>query len=113
MTPPPQPRARLRPGSRTRSRSRRLLLVGGALGAGAAAGAAYRRLTRDGATETGSDDGGGTLGWGDGIDRPDHRVIRTPDGAHLAVWDLEGDGADAPTVVLPHCWGCSHEIWLP
>ena len=24
-----------------------------------------------------------------------------------------GDGPDAPVVVLPHCWGCSHEIWLP
>jgi non-heme chloroperoxidase len=31
----------------------------------------------------------------------------------LAVWDLEGDRPDAPVVVLPHCWGCSHEIWLP
>jgi pimeloyl-ACP methyl ester carboxylesterase len=31
----------------------------------------------------------------------------------LAVWDLEGDGPDAPVVVLPHCWGCSHEVWLP
>ena len=39
--------------------------------------------------------------------------MRTPDGAELAVWDLEGDGPDAPVVVLPHCWGCSHEIWLP
>ena len=39
--------------------------------------------------------------------------MRTPDGAQLAVWDLEGDGPDAPVVVLPHCWGCSHEIWLP
>ena len=40
-------------------------------------------------------------------------MVRTPDGAQLAVWDLEGDGPDAPVVVLPHCWGCSHEIWLP
>ena len=29
------------------------------------------------------------------------------------MWDLAGEGPDAPTVVLPHCWGCSHEIWLP
>ncbi len=39
--------------------------------------------------------------------------MRTPDGAELAFWDLAGDGPDAPVVVLPHCWGCSHEIWLP
>ena len=39
--------------------------------------------------------------------------MRTPDGAELALWDLEGDRPDAPVVVLPHCWGCSHEIWLP
>jgi pimeloyl-ACP methyl ester carboxylesterase len=31
----------------------------------------------------------------------------------LAVWDLDGAGTDAPVVVMPHCWGCSHEIWLP
>jgi pimeloyl-ACP methyl ester carboxylesterase len=31
----------------------------------------------------------------------------------MAVWDLEGEGPEAPVVVLPHCWGCSHEIWLP
>ena len=53
------------------------------------------------------------LGWGEGVERPEHGVVRTPDGAQLAVWDLEGDGPDAPVVVLPHCWGCSHEIWLP
>ncbi len=112
MTPLPHPRA----GSNPRSRSRRrLLLLGGALAAAGAAGAAYRRRPRDGATGTGwgSDDGGRALGWGEGIVRPDHRVIRTPDGARLAVWDIEGDGPDAPTVVLPHCWGCSHEIWVP
>jgi non-heme chloroperoxidase len=54
-----------------------------------------------------------SLGWGAGVSRPDHRVVRTADGAQLAVWDLEGDGPDAPVVVLPHCWGGSHEIWLP
>jgi pimeloyl-ACP methyl ester carboxylesterase len=31
----------------------------------------------------------------------------------MAVWDLEGEDPEAPVVVLPHCWGCSHEIWLP
>ena len=39
--------------------------------------------------------------------------MRTPDGAQLAVWDLPADQPDAPVVVLPHCWGCSHEIWIP
>lgn len=101
-------------GGRSRSRSRRLLLLGGTLAAGAAAGVAYRRLAGNGTT-AGSDaeDGRHALGWGDLITRPDHRMVRTPDGAQLAVWDLEGDGSDAPVVVLPHCWGCSHEIWVP
>ena len=63
--------------------------------------------------EAGSDDDRRALGWGEATGRPDLRVIRTPDGAQLAVWELEGDGPDAPTVVLPHCWGCSHEIWIP
>ena len=30
------------------------------------------------------------LGWGEGVSRPDHRIVRTPDGAELAVWDLAG-----------------------
>ena len=89
------------------SRRRRLLLVGGLLAAGAAAGAAYRRRAGDGGDE------GRTLGWGEGQVRPDHGVVSTPDGAELAVWDLAGAQAGAPVVVLPHCWGCSHEIWLP
>ncbi len=112
MTPLPRSRGGLPAGSR----ARRLLLLGGILAAGAATGAAYRRLTRDGArarAASDSDDGRRSLGWGDGIGRPDHRFIRTPDGAQLALWDLEGDGLDAPVVVLPHCWGCSHEIWIP
>ena len=71
---------------------------------------AYRRLTADGAK---SDDGRLALGWGEGVSRPDHLVVSTPDGALLAVWDLAGAAPDAPAVVLPHCWGCSHEIWLP
>jgi len=104
-------------GRRTGSRSRRLLLLGGTLAAGAAAGAAYRHHAGKGATTWGSaseaDDGRLSLGWGDLVTRPDHRMVRTPDGAQLAVWDLEGDGPDAPVVVLPHCWGGSHEIWVP
>ncbi len=90
------------------------------MGAGLAAAAAYRRFGRD---EEGDDrgvpgdaavdEGPLALGWGRGIARPDHRIVRTDDGAELAVWDLPGDGPDAQVVVLPHCWGCSHEIWLP
>ena len=78
-----------------------------------AAGVAYKRLA---ALSLGADepeDGSLSLGWGEGVSRPDHAIVRTPDGAELALWDLEGDGPDAPVVVLPHCWGCSHEIWLP
>ncbi len=59
------------------------------------------------------DDERHALGWGDGVARPDHRIVHTADGAELAVWDLPGEGPDAPVVVLPHCWGCSHEIWVP
>jgi pimeloyl-ACP methyl ester carboxylesterase len=93
-----------------RPRGRRLLLAGGVLAAGAAAGVAYHRLSR-GAHEAEGDDR--FLGWGEGVVRPDYRVVTTPDGAELAVWDLGGERASAPVVVLPHCWGCSHEIWLP
>ena len=96
------------------SRSRRLLVLGAALATAAAAGAAYR--ARSGRATPGPaqpDDERRSLGWGAGARRPDHRVVRTPDGARLAVWDLEGHGPGAAAVVLPHCWGCSHEIWLP
>jgi non-heme chloroperoxidase len=48
------------------------------------------------------------LGWGS-LDAPPRLNVATPDGAILAVWDI-GSG---PTVVLPHCWGCSHAIWIP
>jgi non-heme chloroperoxidase len=48
------------------------------------------------------------IGWGQ-VEPPEATVIPTPDGARLAVWDV-GSG---PTVVLPHCWGCSHAIWIP
>jgi pimeloyl-ACP methyl ester carboxylesterase len=85
--------------------------------AGAVAGAAYRRLAAARAdleaemTEVETERV--ALGWGVDIARPEHRVVRTKDGAELALWDLEGTGPDAPVVVLPHCWGCSHEIWVP
>jgi non-heme chloroperoxidase len=83
---------------------------------GVAAGAVARRLTRDMAAP--SSDGPGdddrlALGWGDALVRPATLTVPTADGARLAVWDIKGASADAPIVVLPHCWGCSHEIWLP
>jgi non-heme chloroperoxidase len=90
-------------------------LAGAALaaaGAGAA-GLAYKRLAAQRADSDSVEDVRLALGWGDGVERPEHEVVRTPDGAQLAVWDLEGDGPDARVVVLPHCWGCSHEVWLP
>jgi pimeloyl-ACP methyl ester carboxylesterase len=77
---------------------------------GAAAGIARRRAAARGEAV---EDERHALGWGEGVARPDHQIVRTSDGAELAVWDLPGDGPDAPVVVLPHCWGCSHEIWIP
>ncbi len=74
---------------------------------------AYRRLAAYRAVDDQVEDGRLALGWGEGVGRPDHAVVRTPDGAELALWDFAGDGPDAPVVVLPHCWGCSHEIWIP
>jgi pimeloyl-ACP methyl ester carboxylesterase len=73
----------------------------------------YRRLAAERVVDERIGDARFALGWGEGVDRPEHTVVRTPDGAQLAVWDVPGDGLDAPVVVLPHCWGCSHEIWLP
>jgi non-heme chloroperoxidase len=113
-TPSPQSVHGASAGGRSRSRSRRLLLVGATVAAGAAAGAAYKRLAARSAGDSGPADESLALGWGKGVTRPDHQVLRTPDGAELAVWDLAaGHGPEAPVVVLPHCWGCSHEIWLP
>ena len=100
-----------------RSRARWLLLIGGALTAGAVAGAVSRRMATARSERLAelstADVERLALGWGDGVTRPEPRIVRTQDGAELAVWDLEGSGPDAPTVVLPHCWGCSHEIWVP
>jgi non-heme chloroperoxidase len=90
-----------------------LVFMGAALAAVGAAGVAYRRLAAGRDRDKSVADVRLALGWGEGLERPDHAVVRTPDGAQLAVWDIEGDGPDAPVVVLPHCWGCSHEIWLP
>jgi pimeloyl-ACP methyl ester carboxylesterase len=51
------------------------------------------------------------LGWGELAQPEAAEMVATRDGAQLAVWDV-GD-AGAPVVVLPHCWGCSHQIWIP
>jgi non-heme chloroperoxidase len=112
---PPLPRSVPGSGDAPRIRSRRLLFAGVTLVAGAVAGVAYKRVAaeRRSSGESGSDDPSRSLGWGEGVSRPEHQIVRTPDGAQLALWDLEGNGPDAPVVVLPHCWGCSHEIWLP
>jgi non-heme chloroperoxidase len=86
---------------------------------GVAAGTIARRMTRQtNGTATPSPDGMEDrgrlmLGWGDALVRPVTQKLRTLDGALLAVWDVPGSSVDAPVVVLPHCWGCSHEIWLP
>jgi non-heme chloroperoxidase len=94
---------------------RRVLLLGGVLAATGGAYVAYKRLVGPPADDAGIgiEDANRSLGWGEGLSRPEHRVVRTSDGTELAVWDLEGHGPDAPVVVLPHCWGCTHEIWLP
>jgi pimeloyl-ACP methyl ester carboxylesterase len=116
MTPSPKRAAKKSPLPKSSGRSKRrsrIVFVGAAVAAAGAAGVAYRRLAAQGAGRTDPEDGSLSLGWGEGASRPDHVIVRTPDGAELAVWDLEVDGPDAPVVVLPHCWGCSHEIWLP
>jgi pimeloyl-ACP methyl ester carboxylesterase len=90
-----------------------LVFLGAALAAVGAAGVSYKRLAARRGGDSSVDDLRLALGWGEGVAGPDHAVVRTSDGAQLAVWDLEGDGVDAPVVVLPHCWGCSHEVWIP
>jgi non-heme chloroperoxidase len=104
---PPTPAAR--------SHSGRRLLVLGTVAAVVGGAAAYRRATGAAsaiANEMTTSDAYAAetaeLGWGD-IDAPSTITVTTPDGANLAVWDV-GEG---PTVVLPHCWGCSHKIWVP
>ena len=107
-SPPQTPASAVVP---SRSHRRALVLSGAALAVGAAA--AYRRYgSAQRVSETFLDREAGlrTLGWGD-LDVPEALGVATPDGAHLAVWDV-GD-PKAPVVVLPHCWGCSHAIWIP
>jgi non-heme chloroperoxidase len=87
----------------------RLIALGTAAavaGAAAAAAVAYRKTTNAGSVD--AEDESRALGWGS-LEQPPEITVHTPDGARLAVWDV-GAG---PTVVLPHCWGCSHAIWVP
>jgi non-heme chloroperoxidase len=99
-------------------RRHRGLLALGAAAALVGGAAAYRKVAAsrpDGLPDGLAPSAPGTdeaerhaLGWG-ALDAPPQLSVTTPDGATLAVWDV-GHG---PTVVLPHCWGCSHAIWLP
>jgi non-heme chloroperoxidase len=98
-------------------RHRRLLAVGAATALVGGA-AAYRRVSAarragdvaPGPTTLDRPPGGEarTLGWGS-LETPSRLSVATSDGGTLAAWDV-GSG---PTVVLPHCWGCSHAIWIP
>jgi pimeloyl-ACP methyl ester carboxylesterase len=99
-------------------RSHRGLLALGAAAAIVGGATAYRRATAHRADgwqhdtqatldQTAHDDPEG-LGWG-ALEEPPRRSVTTRDGCTLAVWDV-GEGS---TVVLPHCWGCSHAIWVP
>jgi pimeloyl-ACP methyl ester carboxylesterase len=100
--------------STSRRRPSFLVLGGGAAalaGAIAVGAVAFRRAKsgrHSGAGLDASTDGFDDLGWGETA-APDPITIPTPDGARLTAWDV-GSG---PTVVLPHCWGCSHAIWIP
>jgi len=86
------------------------LLVAGAAALAALAYKKARTATppRDTSDPLGDATARAALGWGD-VEVGASTTISTPDGAHLAVWEV-GSG---PTVVLPHCWGCSHAIWIP
>jgi non-heme chloroperoxidase len=95
-------------------RSRRSLLAVGAATALVGGAAAYRRVhTRRLSDAVKAGEAldlplTHELGWGD-LEAPSALTVATPDGGVLAVWDV-GSG---PTVVLPHCWGCTHAVWVP
>jgi non-heme chloroperoxidase len=90
-------------------RHRRGLLALGAAAALVGGAAAYKKVSaaRE-ARDLSADDDLDALGWGP-TGGPTRIDVPTRDGASLAVWDIGG----GPTVVLPHCWGCSHAIWIP
>jgi non-heme chloroperoxidase len=99
-------------------RSRRSLLALGAAATLVGGAVAYKKVTaaRTHDLEAGTASAGGhspgagvdELGWGT-LTQPPLIRLETADGADLALWDI-GEG---PTVVLPHCWGCSHAVWVP
>jgi non-heme chloroperoxidase len=90
-------------------RHRRGLLALGAAAALVGGAAAYKKVAAARSTRALADgDNLESLGWGE-TEAPVQIAVSTRDGAALAVWDA-GSG---PTVVLPHCWGCTHAIWIP
>jgi pimeloyl-ACP methyl ester carboxylesterase len=100
-------------------RHRRSLLALGAATALVGGAAAYKKMASSraasrgpgattGSPPSGADAGFAELGWGD-LEVPAPINVVTPDGANLAVWDV-GNG---PVAVLPHCWGCTHAVWVP
>jgi non-heme chloroperoxidase len=88
-------------------RSRRSLLALGAVAAVATGAAAYKVATSRSREHDAADDQS-DIGWGS-LGAPAQLSVSTVDGARLAVVDV-GSG---PVVVLPHCWGCSHAVWIP
>ena len=97
------------PGLHLRS-TRRSLLALGAATAIVGGAAAYKKVAAQRAADHAEEesDADQDLGWGS-LDVPPPQSVLTPDGAELALWDV-GSG---PTVVLPHCWSCTHAVWIP
>jgi non-heme chloroperoxidase len=89
-------------------RSRRSLLALGAAATLVGGAVAYKKVATSRIRELEPGAPTTELGWGTWAPPPLLR-LGTADGADLALWDI-GQG---PTVVLPHCWGCTHAIWVP
>jgi non-heme chloroperoxidase len=90
-------------------RHRRSLLALGAATALVGGAAAYKKVSAARSTRAlFAGDEAHSLDWG-AVEPPAQLTVSTRDGATLAIWDA-GSG---PTVVLPHCWGCTHAVWVP
>src|SRR5580704_6121257 len=97
-------------------RSRRSLLALGAAATLVEGAVAYKKVSAarshdpvaDATAEHSSGADADELGWGT-LTPPSLIRLDTADGADLALWDI-GEG---PAVVLPHCWGCTHAVWVP
>jgi non-heme chloroperoxidase len=90
-------------------RHRRSLLALGAAATLVGGAVAFKKVSAVRSTRAlASNDDLESLGWGM-AQPPAQLAVSTLDGATLAVWDI-GSG---PTVVLPHCWGCTHAVWIP